>query len=66
MGETKRIKHGVDILHAEAIDEHIGSGVIADRDHHGGEIAQSNASDAGCEAAHDIAVGDQIGGLHGV
>ena len=51
------------LCHADAVDQDVGGGVVADRDHHGGKIAQGDAGDAGRETTHDVAVGDEIGGL---
>src|SRR6202040_2756416 len=64
--QVERIEHGIDVLHAQAIDQHVGGGVVADRDHHRREIAQCDARDAGSETAHDVAVRDKVRGLHGV
>jgi len=66
VGEAKRVKHGIDILHADSIDEHVRCGIIADGDHHRRQIAQRKPRDAGREPSHDVAVGNQIGRLHGI
>ena len=66
MRKSKRVEHGVDILHANAVEENIGGRVVTDGDHHGGEIAKRNSRDARSEAAHDIAVRNQVRGPHGV
>ena len=41
-------------------------GVVADGDHHGGEVAQRDAGYAGRQTVHDVAVGNEIRGLHRV
>jgi hypothetical protein len=64
--ESKRIEHGVDVVQANAIDEHVRGGVVADCDHHGGKVAQCDAGYPGSESAHDVAVGDQIRRSHRV
>ncbi len=66
MGQAERVEHGVDVRHADAVDEDIGRGVVADCDHHGGEIAQRDARDAWSQSVHDVAVGNKVGRLHGV
>src|SRR5205085_1343446 len=66
VGQAERVEHGVDVLHAHTVDEYVGGGVIADGHRHGGQIAEGDAGDSGREAVHDVAIGDQVGGLHGV
>ena len=60
------LKEGVHVVHADAVDEHVGGGVVADGNHHGREIAQRDPRHARREAVHDVAVLHQIGGINGV
>ena len=64
VGKAERVKHGIYILQTNAVDQHIGCGIVADRDHHGRQIAQGNSRNAGRQAAHDVAVGHEIGRLY--
>ncbi len=66
VGEAERVEHGVHVLHADAVDQDVGRGVVADCDHHRGQVAQGDARYAGRQSVHDVAVGDQVGRLHGV
>ena len=64
--KAERIEHGIHVLHADAVDEYVGRGVVADRDHHGRQIAQRDPRDAWCKPVHDVAVGNEVGSLHRV
>ena len=66
MNQAERIHQRIHILHAHAIDQDIGRAIVADRDHHGRQIAQRDARHSGSEAAHDGTVWDQIGSLYRV
>ncbi len=41
-------------------------GIVADGNHHRGQVAQREARDARGQSAHDVAVGNEIGRLHRV
>src|SRR5579862_2009718 len=62
--KTLRGQEGVDVLHTNAIDQNVGGGVVADRHHHGGKIAQSDLRNAWRESTHNIAVLHEILGIH--
>jgi len=64
--EGERIEKSVDIVHADPVDQDVRGGVVADRNHHGGQVAKRELRGAGGEAVHDIAVLHQVGLLHGV
>ncbi len=58
-----RLQKRIHVVHADAVDKDVGSGVVADSDHHGRKVAQRNLSDAGRQPAHDVAVLNQVGGV---
>ncbi len=60
MRKAERIQKCVDVLHTDAVDQHVRSGVVTDGDHHGSEIAKGDFRDTGRKAAHDVAVLDQV------
>src|ERR1700761_1056957 len=56
----------IHIFHAHPVNQYIGGGVVADSNHHSGEVAVGNTCDSRCESAHDVAVGNQVGCIHRV
>src|SRR5208282_476844 len=66
VAQPLRGQEGVHVVHADAVDQDVGGGVVADRDHHGREVAQRDPGNAGREAVHDVAVLHQVGGVDGV
>src|SRR5208283_2495678 len=66
IAQSLRVQEGIHVLHADAVDEDVGGGVVADGDHHGRKVAQRDPGDTRREAAHDVAVLDEIGGVDGV
>src|SRR4029077_11121069 len=64
--ESEGIEHGIDVVHANAVDEYICGRVVAHRNHHRGKTTKGDAGNAGCEPAYNVAVRYEVGRLHGV
>src|SRR4029077_2603935 len=54
--ESEGIEHGIDVVHANAVDEYICGRVVAHRNHHRGKVTKGDAVNAGCEPAYNVAV----------
>src|SRR5581483_7810822 len=66
MGQAECIHQRIYVVHSNPVDQNIGGGVVADRHHHGGEVAIRDTRYAGSEAEHDRTVGHHVGRVDGI
>jgi hypothetical protein len=64
VGQRERLQAAVDGFGRDALDQHVGGGVIADDDHEIGDVAEFEFG-AGGEFAQYAASGDGVGGAEG-
>src|SRR3954470_20425415 len=64
--ETEGVEHRIYVFHAHPVDEDIGRAIVADRDHHRSQVAESDLGNARSQAANDPAARGQVRGLYGV
>ncbi len=61
VGEAEGVEKRVDVVHADAVDDDVGHGVVGDGDHESGDVAEGEFCYAGSESGGDAAAADEVG-----
>src|SRR5262245_25956076 len=66
VSQAEGVEKGIDVVHADSIDEDVGHGIVGDGDHKGGNVAKSEFCYARSKSAGDAAAADKVGFLESV